>query len=161
MGYKRNEPSLLPGRIHGAISKNGKNRINRLSRQFRRNVAHEANNNKGVCFNVLEVFPSFPGGEAGELGTSMFFQEAQSAQRELIAWASTTVPNQRAEVQNALEVLRTSAANNAPIAADAIPAYISLLERVGDVLNVHQHCPHLAPTTVAAEPEPQDMDQRN
>lgn len=143
---------LLPSRVHGALSKTGKNRIDRLSRQFRRNVALDANNRKGACFNVLEVFQSFPGAEADELSTPRFFLDAQAAQRELNSWASNVVPAQRTMVQNALAMLQ----NHPPNTPVDVNGLISLCQQVIEGLDVFRHCPHLAPTSAPANVPNQD-----
>lgn len=148
---------LLPSRVHGALSKNGRNRLDRLSRQFRRNVALEANNRRGVCFNVLEVFQSFPGAEADELSTPRFFLDAQAAQRELNTWASTVVPAQRTLLQNALVTLQNQPPNT-PVDVNAL---VNLFQQVIEGLDVHQHCPHLAPTSAPANAPNQDEELDN
>ena len=82
---------LLPARIHHEVSKTGKDRIDRCRRQFRRNATSEANQNRGVCFNVLGGLQSSPGAEADSLDTAKFLTNVHTAQTELVAWASTVV----------------------------------------------------------------------
>jgi hypothetical protein len=134
---------LLPSRVHGALSKSGKNRLDRLSRQFRRNIALASNNRRGACFNVLEVFQSFPGAEADGVGTPRFFLDAQEAQRELNSWASTVVPAQRTMLQNALAALQNQPPDT-PLEPNAL---VNLFQQVIEGLDVFRHCPHLAPTS--------------
>lgn len=152
----RDREQLLPSRVHGALSRVGKARIERLSRQFRRNTAHAANDNRGVCFDVLGVFQSFPGAEAHELNTSRFFVESQAAHRELVTWARDVVPEHRRSLQDVIAVLR-AADPAAPVHVD-IPTLLARLEQIASGFDVYRHCAHLAGTTVPAEDPPQQMD---
>ena len=140
----RDRDQLLPHRVQGTLSRVGKARIDRLSRQFRRNLNHPNNNNKGVCFDVLGVFQSFPGAEADELNTSRFFVDAQAAQQELVHWASTVVPTLKEQLDGSLAALQ-GASEDAPV---NVASLRQMLESVSAGLDVHTHCPHLARTTV-------------
>lgn len=146
---------VLPARIHHGVSKTGKDRIDRCRRQFRRNATSDVNQNRGVCFNVLGVLQSFPGAEADGLDTTKFFTDVHSAQSELVAWASTTVPAMRENVRNAIQLLN----NSGPGSPVDVASLTELLTRVDQTLDVHLHCPHLARASVptpaaAAAPDP-------
>jgi hypothetical protein len=150
----RDREQLLPSRVHGALSRVGKARIERLSRQFRRNAAHAGNNNKGVCFDVLGVFQSFPGAEAHELNTSRFFVESQAAQSELVSWARNVVPQHRSSLQEVIDILRAAD----PAAPVDIPTLLARLEQIASGFDVYHHCTHLAETTVPADDPSQRME---
>jgi hypothetical protein len=145
---------LLPSRVHGALSKVGKSRIDRLSRQFRRNSEHAANRDRGACFDVLGVFQSFPGAEARGVGTSRFFVDTQKAQDELVRWARDTVPQHR----QSLEEIITALSSADPATPMDLPGLVARLQAISSGLDVYQHCAHLAPTTVPPANPPQPMD---
>ena len=129
---------LLPAQIHHGVSKTGKDRIDRCRRQFRRTATSEANQNQGVCFNVLEVLQSFPGAEADSLDTTKIFTDVHTTQTELVPWASTVVPAMRENVRNAIQHLT----NKGPGDPVGIASLTELMTQVEQTLDVHRHCPH-------------------
>ena len=127
---------LLHARMHHGVSKTGKDRIDRCRRQFHRNATSEANQNRGVCFDVLGVLQSFPGAESECLDTTKFFTDVHTAQTELVAWASTVVPAMRENVMNAIQHLN----NKGPGDPVDIASLAELMPQVEQTLDVHRHC---------------------